>query len=370
MKGRAVLAAFVVAASAVAFLAATPADPATASSRMPPEFTFAGPDLDDPADAGTATAIGQDEPRPQDPAKPDEGDEDSDGPAGASWEPARTENYVVPVTGAMAEGLVGLPSEDPTTLLVLAHPYGVAADEYAEDLQLLAERGVLAVAMDFRGPRDAYKVAAGVEDTVAATLDLQEKFPTLDRTLLYGHSMGGEVALLAAASAPPGTFDYVFVGAGVTDLEALWHANVPMRPYIEQETGGPPTDVPDEYTVRSPIDRVADIAAQAMARIFLVYGSGDPAVPVDHAEKMYEGLSAAGVPVSYYVVTTDEDPLWCVPVAQVCPTTTPASHWAGRIDLMWPFIDHRIERMLDPAEAALRGTYDGDSGTYDPSDVG
>ena len=37
---------------------------------------------------------------------------------------------------------------------------------------------------------------------------------------------------------------------------------------------------------------------------------------------------------------------------------------------MEPFLDHRIERLPDPATQAVRGTYDGDQGTYDPSDVG
>lgn len=292
-------------------------------------------------------------------------------PAGASWRTAQTESYAVALDGGeVATGIVGVPAEAPTTLVVLAHPWSVPAEAFRDPLQELAEAGVLAVAMEFRGARDDYKVKAGVEDTVAAALDLQGLYPTIDRTLLFGHSMGGQVALLAAATAPPETFDYVFVGAGVTDLEALWHANVPVRPYVERETGGTPMEAPAEYTRRSPIDRVAGLAAQGVARYFLVYGSGDPAVPLDHAERLYKALDAAGLPVSYYVVTTDEDPQWCVPVANACPGTTPAAHWAGRFDLMRPFIDNRIARLPDPDKDAIRGTYDGDSGQYDPSDVG
>lgn len=362
MEGRAAAAALLFAALAGAILAATvPAETRSLPSTIAPEFLPVvgplppeGPEGDDPTDA-------QAEPNPaaENGAEP-----------GASWQPAHTESYALPVDGEPAMGLLAVPSADPTTLVVLAHPWGGSASDYAEDLQQLAERGVLAVAMDFRGAEDDFKVRAGVEDTVAATLDLAARFPTVDRTLLYGHSMGGEVALLAVAAAPPGTFDYVFVGAGVTDLEALWHSFLAARPAIERETGGTPAEVPDEYRRRSPVDRIGDLADRGVARYFVVHGAGDAPVPADHAERLYEALSTAGLPVSYYVVTTDEDSAWCVPVAQVCPDPVLASHSAGRWDLMLPFVENRIDRLRDPAEAAVRGTYDGDAGTYEPSDVG
>jgi dipeptidyl aminopeptidase/acylaminoacyl peptidase len=270
-------------------------------------------------------------------------------------------------------GFVGIPGSDPSTLVVLAHPWGTTADMYGNDLQQLAESGVLAVAMDFRGEPGDFKVRAGVEDTVSATLALQAAYPSIDRTLLYGWSMGGEVALLSAAVAPSGTYDYVFSGAGVTDLEALWNSFLYARPFVEQETGGPPDAVPVEYDVRSPVARVADYKDKGVARFFIVHGAGDAAVPVDQAERLYEAMADAGLPVSYYMVTANQDPWLCVPVVTLCAGSAPtgvANHEAGGLRLMRPFIDNRIERLPDPAQQAVRGTYDGDTGTYDPSDVG
>lgn len=289
------------------------------------------------------------------------------------WPTARIEHFELPSAGEPAHGLLAVPAAPPTTLVVLAHPWGVGAEMFREDMRALAAEGVLAVAMEFRGPPDAFKVRAGVEDTVAATLALQAEHPTVDRTLLYGFSMGGEVAMLAVAAAPPGTYDYVFSGAGVTDLENLWHSFLYVRPFVERETGGTPTEVPGEYAARSPIDRVADLRGKGVQRFFLVHGAGDAPVPVEQAERLYDAMAKAGLPVSYYVVTTNRDPWVCTPVLTICAGSAPtgvANHEAGGLRLMRPFIDHRIDRLPDPPQQAVRGTYDGDAGTYEPSDVG
>lgn len=287
---------------------------------------------------------------------------------------ARVEPFTLDLgEGRVATGLLGVPDGEPRTLVVLGHPWLSGADLFAADLQRLADAGVLALALDYRGAVEDFKVRAGAEDTVAATTWLHEEHPALDRTLLYGWSMGGEVAMLSAAEAPPATFDYVFVGAGVTDLEALWHAFVAARPAIERETGGPPTEVAEEYRVRSPVYRTHDLVGKGVARYFVVHGAGDSPVPVEQAERLYSALSDRGLPVSYYVVTVDEKPFLCTPVVTLClesPPTGVASHEAGSPRLMEPFLRHRIERLPDPAADAVRGTYDGDAGTYEPSDVG
>jgi len=293
--------------------------------------------------------------------------------AGSDPHPAHVEPFSLLVGGQQATGWLGVPAGTPTTLVVLGHPWLVRADVFKPDLQRLADAGVLAVAMEDRGDPADFKVKAGTEDTIAATLALKAAHPTVDRTLLYGWSMGGEIAFIAVADAPPGTFDYVFDGSGVSDLQAFWDSFVAARPAVERETGGPPTQVPDQYAARSPIDRVGDLQGKQVQRYFILHGAGDSPVPVEQAERLYKALSEAGLPVSYYVVTVDDQPLVCTPVVTVCvdsPPVGPANHEAGGLRLMQPFLEHRIERLADPAAQALRGTYDGDSGAYDPSDVG
>ncbi len=227
--------------------------------------------------------------------------------------------------------------------------------------------------MEFRGESDAFKIETGVQDTVAATLDLQAKHPTIDQTLLYGWSMGGGIALLAVAQAPPDTYDYVFEGAGVTDLTTLWVAFVGAQPFIEDETGGTPFQVPDAYAQRSPIDRVDDLQGKGVTRYFIIHGAGDTPVPVEQAERLYSRMAEAAMPVSYYLVTADKDAWVCTPAIILCAPTPPvglANHEAGGLRLMQPFLDHRIDRLPDPPAGPVRGTYDGNAGTYEPSDVG
>ena len=277
-------------------------------------------------------------------------------------------SLTLPVAGGLATGLLAIPPEEPTTLVVVAHGWGTDARAHADDLEDLADAGALAVAMDFRGNRGAFKVQAGVEDTVAVTRSLQELNPGIDRTLLYGWSMGGEIALLAPLHAPPGTFDYLFIGAGVSDLESFWHEAPFARAAIANETGGPPTERPDEYARRSPVRHAEALADTGVARVFLVHGAADWPVPVEHSERMHQALAEAGLPVSFYVVTKDRASV-CIPWQCLKPPT-PAGHEAPAFRLLEPFIVHRLQRLPDPAEPAVRGTYDADTGEYQPSDVG
>lgn len=285
----------------------------------------------------------------------------------APWIPGMHDLHLV-VDGQDAAGLLAVPEGEPRTLVVVAHGWGADAAFHRPDLEALAQAGALAVAMDYRGPRSAFKVSAGVEDTLAATRSLQETYPGLERTLLYGWSMGGEVALLAAIAAPPGTYDYVFAGAGVMDLEAFWHENVVARADVEREAGGTPAEDAAPYVQRSPAARATELSGRGIARVFLVHGAADGVVTIDHAERMYDALGSAGVPVSYYVATRDRGTV-CGPPGCV-EASGPADHRVGRMQVLWPFLQHRIERAPDPAGSFLRGTYDADAGTYEPSDTG
>jgi dienelactone hydrolase len=272
------------------------------------------------------------------------------------------------VDGEEATGLVAVPQGVPTTLVLVAHGWGGDAALHRPDLEAMAAHGALAAAMDFRGPTMAFKVMAGVADTNAAALALQREYPEVDRTMVYGWSMGGEVALLAPLAVPPGTYDYVFSGAGVMDLTTFWHEWPLARPAIENETGGTPAEASAAYGDRSPEVRAGAIAQRGLARVFLVQAAADSTVPLEHAERVFAALQEAGQPVSYYVVTKDRTDV-CL-VSQCQPQTLPAGHDAGQFRLLRPFIEHRIDRLPDPAQPAVRGTYDGETGEYDPSDVG
>lgn len=283
--------------------------------------------------------------------------------------PAGLFRITIDVDGQAADGLLAVPEGTPRAIVLVAHGWGGSADQHRRDLEVLAELGALSVAMDFRGDPSAFKVMAGVEDTLAATQLLQESYPQVDLTMLYGWSMGAEIALLAPTRMPAGTYDYVFAGAGVSDLTTFW-GNPLAQAAVEAETGGRPHEVPGEYDIRSPVKQGAALALSGVKRVFVVHGDADPVVPVEASERLYQSLTEAGQATSFYVVTKDKRPLGCF-ASQCLPTVVgPADHEAGGYRLMEPFIQHRLDRLPDPLEVAVRGTYDGDAGTYDPSDVG
>jgi pimeloyl-ACP methyl ester carboxylesterase len=273
--------------------------------------------------------------------------------------------YAVEVAGTTATGLVAVPPDSPRTLVVVAHGWGESSASHRDEMKALAEAGALAVAMDYRGPDAAFKVQAGVEDTVAATLDLQTRWPGLERTFAFGWSMGGEVVLLAAMAAPAGTYDYVFSGAGVTDPAGFWNVTEAARPALESEAGGAPSAVPAAYAARSPVARAAELAGKDVARIVLVHGVADDVVPVEQSLRMAQALRQTGVPTSVYVATRD--------VPHACATEecapAPAGHFAGRLPAMLPFLLPRLAGALDPAAPFVEGTYDAAAGTYEPPDT-
>jgi dipeptidyl aminopeptidase/acylaminoacyl peptidase len=285
----------------------------------------------------------------------------------AAWPPG-IHDFHLTVDGQDATGLLAVPEGSPTTLVVVAHGWTTDAAFHRPDLAALAQAGALGVAMDYRGPRTAFKVATGVEDTVAATLRLQAVYPGIERTLLYGWSMGGEIALLAPLAAPAGTYDYVFSGAGVLDLASTWQDTAWLRADVERETGGTPAERPAEYAQRSPVARAGELPGLGVARVFLVHGVADDVVAIGQSQRMHDALEEAGVPVSSYAVTRDRagacDPVGCT------QADAPAGHLAGRMGVSWPFLLNRIDRAPDPSAPSLRGTYDAAAGDYAPSDIG
>ncbi|HLE97363.1 MAG TPA: prolyl oligopeptidase family serine peptidase [Candidatus Thermoplasmatota archaeon] len=275
--------------------------------------------------------------------------------------------FNITVDGEPAAGWVGVPANGTSDrLLVFAHGFGDDGAWFAEALAEAAEQGVLGVAMHYRGEVDAFKVRTGVNDTIAATLAMQRAHPAVERTVIYGVSMGGEVSGLAVAAAPPGTYDWWIDGVGVMDLATLWVTAPYFHEAIEAETGGTPTEVPGEYRARSPLFDVSGIAAQGLTRAYLVYGAADPVVPLEHAERMYKALVDARVPVTYYAVLTTRD--WCDPFTCSVPVPlSPAMHEAGWTGVVLDILQERLVGAPEPAEPAVRGVYEGATGARVPA---
>lgn len=273
------------------------------------------------------------------------------------------------VNGSEATGVYGVPDAPSNALVVFAHGLGGDHTYVTDVVTDLRAFGAYAIGMDYRGALDDYKVKAGVEDTLAATYAVLAEHPEIEIVVAYGHSMGGEITGVAIAQAPAGTFTHWVDGSGVMDLADEWLKMPAFQPVIEAETGGRPMDVPEAYAARSPVSLVDDIGTKGLTRAYIVHGVADPIVPYEQGERMYEALVAAGVPVTLYESRTSRG-LPCTP-AEVCdaPPLTPAGHDVGLWFHVMPILEHRAAGAAERDDPAIRGTYDGASGTFDPSDV-
>lgn len=248
------------------------------------------------------------------------------GPALASGDPAPGEperpagvvhhNATLP-GGAKAHGLlVQLPeSAQPDTLVVILHGYNHHAESHRAYLETLAARGVLGLAMDYRGPKDGFPLQAGADDTVAAVQETLAANPSVDRVILYSVSMGTAVSPMVI-TALPGVFDAWVIGEGLSMLAETWAGATALKPSgnptairaaqaIEDETGGTPATAAPEYVKRSAALRVGEYAGFEEG-VILTHGLNDGLVPYDQGREMVAALRTHGFKADFHTVVRGE----------------------------------------------------------------
>ena len=162
---------------------------------------------------------------------------------------------------------------------------------YEHMARLLAERGIVGVAMIHRG----YSGSDGeMEYGKGEIIDIgnlteamrARPFVDPDRMGIMGYSRGGHNAILAIER-----FDYFKAGA-------LWSTPVDMLelvrvvPWIAEIIGGFPDQIPEEYHIRSSINFVDQVSCP----LLLIHGENDEIVSVSHARRLAEALEAHAKP--------------------------------------------------------------------------
>ncbi|WP_246023159.1 alpha/beta hydrolase family protein [Nocardia yunnanensis] len=218
------------------------------------------------------------------------------------------------VDGETATGRVYEPDGGARGLIVAVHGHDGSAADFPEYLSsIVRATGAALITMDQRSESSVWRtgewnVWAGWRDTVAATQWYRGDHPG-GPTILWGWSQGGVTSGLAAAYAPPGTYDYwvdTFGHAG--DVTAWLEANLAgksLRPEIERDAGNcTPFTCPQAYIDRSPVLMANRIA---VARAILLHGTADPLVPYSSSLEMRAALTLAGKPTSMYTIATGRD---------------------------------------------------------------
>lgn len=219
------------------------------------------------------------------------------------------------VDGETATGRVYEPDGAPRGLIVAVHGHDGSASDFPEYMSSIVKAtGAALVTMDQRSDTGVWRtgewnVWAGWHDTVAATQWYRAEHPGIGPTVLWGWSQGGVTSGLAAAYAPPGTYDYwvdTFGHSG--DISAWLLGNLPgktLRPEIERDAGGcTPLTCPQAYLDRSPVFLANRIAVQ---RAILVHGTADALVPYTSSLEMRAALTLTGKPTSLYTVVSGRD---------------------------------------------------------------
>jgi len=220
-------------------------------------------------------------------------------------------------------GRYALPATaEPTQLVVMFHGNHNDSCSWRNHLRAAAERGAVAVAMDYTGQRQEGDVAnwgwfvrEGAADSIAAARYFLERYPSITEVFAFGVSMGGNASGMAIASPDAvradGTplFDYWVDVEGVNNLVEEYliiRAVAPVndgaavaQAEIEEEAGGSFEEAPEQYAELTNLWRVPDMRLKGAV---VVHGVDDGLVSTSQSPEMAAALNAAGIPAHLYTV--------------------------------------------------------------------
>lgn len=290
----------------------------------------------------------------------------------------------------VATGRYALPKSKATGLVLFDHGYGHTSASWVKHMQNAARRGLIAVALDYRGieispdsngdglPESrGWNVMKGAEDTIAAAQLFEARCRSIEKIVVFGVSMGGNTSGLAVALASEARrsdggplFDYwVDVEGAVNVIETYLGARLlaPINAFaanaqadIEKEMGGSIEENPEPYAERSVVTRIDDIKASGVKGVVIVHGVDDGLVPYNQAREMNALLTAAQIPTDMYTVGRESP--------ETDGDTTATGYIGGAIDDNYdsPLAGHASEKsevhiVMVTAFERLWGLFEGDA---------
>ncbi|WP_018681246.1 S9 family peptidase [Actinokineospora enzanensis] len=197
----------------------------------------------------------------------------------------------------------------PAVVVVHGGPWTRDLWGYRAETQWLANRGYVAIQVDFRGSTGYGKdfVNAGDRQWGAAMQDdlldaveytVAQGWVDADRVAIHGGSYGGYAALVGVTFTPE-VFRCGIAVAAPADLRAFVAA-IPggglsgLSQRIRRRVGDPDADA-DLLLARSPVTRLPDLRVP----LLVAHGANDPRVPVAEAERVVDVLRANGIDHEY-----------------------------------------------------------------------
>ena len=201
------------------------------------------------------------------------------------------------------------------------------AERYVAYVDAFARKGYIVLRSDYRGHGNSEGDAAGGYGSPAYTIDVLNAVAAIkgfsdadpDRIGMWGHSMGGGIALRAMVTTANIKAGVIWAGTVASYAELFqrrWGASAggdnPL-PTLEPnsrrwrwlpdmlETYGTPEENPSFYAAISPNTFLNDLSGP----IQLHHGTADTSVPVEYSEILQTQIQAVGRPVELFVYEGD-----------------------------------------------------------------
>ena len=224
--------------------------------------------------------------------------------------------YWTSVDGLQIQGWLYRPGTPSKGTIVYVHggPSAHSEDAINNQIQLFAHNGFVVLDPNYRGStgfnmkfREAIKEDGWggneQEDIRTGIEELTRKgIAEANKVGITGTSYGGYSSWCAITRFPLETIAASAPVCGMTDLIVDYESTRPdIRPYSEEMMGGSPSEVPQKYHDRSPINFVDNIHGD----LLIVQGGRDPNVTPENVRIAQDALDNAGI--LYEILTFDDE---------------------------------------------------------------
>jgi uncharacterized protein len=193
-----------------------------------------------------------------------------------------------------------------TPAIIICHGVGANKSDFTEFAVSLLQRGYIVLLFDFRGHGESggnhTSLGYHEQKDIMAALDLLKARPEIDsgHIGIYGFSMGGSAAILAAAQTK--AFSAVVVDSAFTSLRdqardaitGFYH--LPSFPFLPLAIMGYQLYFQTSVDSVSPVSVIAKVAPTP---ILIIAGEGDKLIPADNGRKLF---SAAKEPKELWII--------------------------------------------------------------------
>jgi dipeptidyl aminopeptidase/acylaminoacyl peptidase len=219
------------------------------------------------------------------------------------------------VDGLEIQGYLYRPKDDPKGTIVYVHggPTYHSQDWINNQIQLYVRNGYVVLDPNYRGStgfgiefqeaikedgwggREQEDIRTGIEKLI------KDEIAEPGKVGITGTSYGGYSSWWAITHFPIEIVAAAAPVCGMTDLVVDYESTRPdLRPYSEEMMGGSPSQVPQSYFERSPINFLANIQGD----LLIVQGGRDPNVTPENVRVVRDALENAGMP---YEIMNFED---------------------------------------------------------------